>query len=36
MDRLHDILVTLGTDYKLFRIGVTGIDEIIQNGNQIV
>jgi DNA replication and repair protein RecF len=32
-DRLHNILSTLDTDYKLFRIGETGIDEIIQNGN---
>ena len=35
-DRLHDILIALDTDYKLFRIGDTGIDEIIQNGNQRV
>jgi DNA replication and repair protein RecF len=34
-DRLHDILIALDTDYKLFRIGEAGIDEIIQNGNQI-
>lgn len=32
-DRLHDILMALDTDYKLFRIGEAGIDEIIQNGN---
>jgi DNA replication and repair protein RecF len=32
-DRLHNILSTIDTDYKLFRIGETGIDEIIQNGN---
>jgi DNA replication and repair protein RecF len=32
-DRLHDILNTLDTDYKLFRIRETGIDEVIQNGN---
>ena len=32
--RLQDILVSLDTDYKLFRIGDSGIDEIIQNGYQ--
>jgi DNA replication and repair protein RecF len=31
-DRLHNILNTLETDYKLFRIKETGIDEVIQNG----
>lgn len=30
--RLHDILVNTDTDYKLFRIGHNGIDEIIENG----
>ncbi len=33
-DRLYDILNTLDTDYKLFRIGESGIDEIIQNGSR--
>jgi DNA replication and repair protein RecF len=33
-DRLHEILNTLDTDYKLFRIRETGIDEIIQNGSK--
>ncbi len=33
-DRLHKILIALDTDYKMFRIGETGIDELIQNGNQ--
>lgn len=32
-DRLHNILNALDTDYKLFRIRETGIDEVIQNGN---
>jgi DNA replication and repair protein RecF len=32
-DRLHKILNTLDTDYKLFRISETGIDEVIQNGS---
>ena len=32
-DRLYDILNTLETDYRLFRIGEAGIEEIIQNGN---
>jgi DNA replication and repair protein RecF len=31
-DRLQDILKNLNSDYKLFRIGNEGIDEIIQNG----
>jgi DNA replication and repair protein RecF len=31
-DRLQDILKNLDSDYKLFRIGNEGIDEIIQNG----
>lgn len=31
-DRLNQILVALNTDYKLFRIGVSGIEEVIQNG----
>lgn len=35
-ERLHDILIALDTNYKLFRIGETGIDEIIQNGDQRV
>ncbi len=30
-DRLQNILNTIETDYKLFRIGNAGIDEIIQN-----
>jgi DNA replication and repair protein RecF len=30
-DRLYEILNTLDTDYKLFRIGESGIDEIIHN-----
>jgi len=29
-ERLHDILHSLDTDYKLFRIGESGIEEIIQ------
>jgi DNA replication and repair protein RecF len=33
-DRLYEILCTLNTDYKLFRIGDSGIDEIIQNGSR--
>jgi DNA replication and repair protein RecF len=33
-DRLHNILITLDTDFKLFRIGETGIEEIIQNGSR--
>ena len=32
-DRLHNILNALDTDYKLFRIRETGIDEVSQNGN---
>jgi len=31
-DRLQNILNTVETDYRLFRIGKAGIDEIIQNG----
>jgi DNA replication and repair protein RecF len=34
-DRLHQILADLKTDYKLFRIGESGIEEVIQNGNTI-
>ncbi len=30
--KLQDILASLETDYKLFRIGEKGIEEIIQNG----
>jgi len=33
-DRLQNILNTVETDYKLFRIGKAGIDEIIQNGKR--
>ena len=33
-DRLYEILCTLNTDYKLFRIGESGIDEVIQNGSR--
>jgi len=33
-DRLQDILKNLDSDYKLFRIGNEGIDEIIQNGTR--
>jgi DNA replication and repair protein RecF len=33
-DRLYEILNTLDTDYKLFRIVESGIDEIIQNGSR--
>ena len=33
-DRLHEILNDLKTDYRLFRIGESGIDEIIQNGSK--
>ncbi len=33
-ERLHEILNDLDTDYKLFRIGESGIDEIIQNGSK--
>lgn len=33
-DRLYEILNTLDTDYKLFRIGESGIDDIIQNGGK--
>jgi DNA replication and repair protein RecF len=33
-DRLHEILNTLDTDYKLFRIGEERVDEIIQNGSK--
>jgi DNA replication and repair protein RecF len=32
-DRLYEILNLLDTDYKLFRISESGIDDIIQNGN---
>ncbi len=32
--RLQYILNTINTDYKLFSIGESGIDEIIQNGNK--
>ena len=32
-DRLQNILNTLNTDYKLFRIREAGIDEVIQNGS---
>jgi DNA replication and repair protein RecF len=31
--RLHDILTTLESDYKLFRIGDKSIDEVTGNGN---
>jgi len=31
-ERLQEILDTVDTDYKLFRIGEEGIGEIIQNG----
>jgi DNA replication and repair protein RecF len=31
--RLHDILTNLESDYKLFRIGDKGIDEVTGNGN---
>jgi DNA replication and repair protein RecF len=31
-ERLREILNTIDTDYKLFKIGESGIDEIIQNG----
>lgn len=33
-DRLFKILNTLDTDYRLFRIGENGIDEIIRNGTR--
>lgn len=32
-NRLQDILDSIDTDYSLFRIGDTGIEEIIQNGS---
>ncbi len=32
-NKLQDILDSVKTDYRLFRIGDTGIEEIIQNGN---
>ncbi len=31
--RLQDILDSISMDYRLFRIGSTGVEEIIQNGN---
>lgn len=33
-DRLYEILNSLDSDYKLFRIGESGIDDIIQNGGE--
>jgi len=35
-ERLHEILNDLDTDYKLFRIGESGVDEIIHNGSKKV
>lgn len=32
-DRLHEILDSLDTDFRLFRIGESGIEKIVQNGN---
>jgi DNA replication and repair protein RecF len=32
-ERLRSILGSLNTDFKLFRIGESGIEEIVQNGN---
>jgi len=32
--RLHDILASHNTDYKLFRISNNAVEEVIQNGNQ--
>jgi DNA replication and repair protein RecF len=32
-ERLQNILNSLSTDYRLFRIGESGIEEILQNGN---
>jgi len=34
-ERLYDILNTLDIDYRLFRIGGSGIDDIIQNGKKM-
>jgi DNA replication and repair protein RecF len=33
--RLHDILSSHNTDYKLFRISDNAVDEIIDNGKQV-
>ena len=33
-ERLQEILNDLDTDYKLFRIGESGVDEIVQNGGK--
>ncbi len=33
--RLHDILSSHNTDYKLFRINDNTVEEIIQNGKQV-
>jgi DNA replication and repair protein RecF len=33
-DRLREILNTIDADYRLFRIGGSGIEEIIQNGSR--
>lgn len=33
-NRLHDILSSHNTDYKLFRIGDNGVTEVIQNGQR--
>ncbi|MFZ0281817.1 MAG: DNA replication/repair protein RecF [Bacteroidales bacterium] len=34
-NRLQEILNSLETDYRLFRIGDTGIDEIVHNDNSV-
>jgi len=32
-ERLQEILETIDTDYRLFKITETGVGEILQNGN---
>jgi DNA replication and repair protein RecF len=35
-DRLHEILSSHNTDYRLFRIGTEGVKEVINNGSSVI